>query len=212
MNQYLESTNLSITATMRDIEKLCDEAKQNHFASVCVAPYYVALASALLKDTSVEVATVVGYPYGLQTTAVKSYEAIDVVQNGATEVGMVINLAAVKNGDFDFVQEEIEEIRDSIDGKVMKVMVDVAHLTEEELIKIVRICNETFIHYIEVINDMNQEIMNAISTIAKHKEEVLEIKINNNTLTESELFQMVEMGATRIGTANAVRIMKGESV
>lgn len=212
MNQYLESINLSITATMRDIEKLCDEAKQNHFASVCVAPYYVTLASALLKNTSIEVATVVGYPYGLQTTAVKSYEAIEVVQNGATEVGMVINLSAVKNGDFDFVQEEIEEIRDSIDGKVMKVMVDVSQLTEEELIKIVRICNETFIHYIEIMNAKNQQVMDAISIIAKHKGEVLEIKINSTIITESELFQMVEMGVTRIGTANAVCIMKGESV
>lgn len=212
MNQYIEGTNLKPEATMRDIEALCDEAIENRYVAVCVAPYYVTLASSLLKNTSVEVATVIGYPYGLQTTAVKSYEAIDVVQNGATEVGMVVNLSAVKNGDFDFVQEEIEEIRDSIDGKVMKVMLDVSFLTEEELIKIVRICNETFIHYIEVINDVNQKVMDMIASILKHKGEVLEIKINSSNINESELLEMIDMGITRIGTANAVNIMKGESV
>ena len=156
MNQYLEMTNLEADATMRDIESLCDEAIKNNYVAICVSPYYVPLVSSLLKDTSIEVATVIGDRNGYQTTSVKSYEAIEAVQNGATEIGMYLNISAVKNQDWDYIQEEIEEVRDSIDGKVLKVITDTSQLTEEELIKIVHICNETFIHYIEFANELDK--------------------------------------------------------
>ena len=204
MNQYLEITNLKSDVTMRDIEALCDEAVKNNYAAVCVAPYYVTLASSLLKGTSVEVATVIGDEKGYQTTSVKSYEAIEAVQNGATEIGMRINLCALKNGDFEYIQEEIEEIRDSIDGKTLKVMVDVSKLTEEELVKIVRICNETFIHYIEVVNEQSD----SISTILEHKGEVLEIKLNG--IEPKEALTIIEKGISRIGTENGNLFMEGD--
>ena len=207
MNQYIEATNLKSEATMRDIEALCDEAIKNNYAAVCVAPYYVTLASSLLKGTSVEIATVIGGKMGYQTTSVKSYEAIEAIQNGATEIGMGINLCAVKNGDFEYVQEEIEEIRDSIDGKTLKVMVDVSKLTEEELIKIVRICNETFIHYIEVIDEQS-EIDTSISTILEHKGEVLEVKIKGTD--SKKAIAIIEKGVSRIGTENGTSFMKGD--
>lgn len=210
MNTYIESTNLEVTATMRDIEKLCDEAKQYHFSTVTVLPYYTALASSLLKESTVQVETVVGYPLGLQTTAVKSYEAIDAVQNGASEIGMMINTAAIKNGDYDFVQEEIEEIRDSIDGKVMKVIINPSHLTEEEILKVIRICNEAFVHYIE-INVGTSDLENVVPLFLEHKSEVLEIKINSSEMKEEELWNLIEKGISRIGLTNAGFIMKGEN-
>ncbi len=181
---------------MRDIESLCDYAIKNHFASVCVAPYYVALASSLLKNTAVQVTTVIDYPYGFETTTVKSYEAIEAVQNGADEIGMVLNLAMVKNNNFDDLQEEIEEVRDSIDGKPLKIMMDVSKLTEDELIKVVRICNEAFVNYIEVINDYNEEL-SAITTILEHKGEVLEVKVNGTNT--KDMFTIVEKGIARLG-------------
>ncbi len=208
MNQYLEITNLKSDATMRDIETLCDEAIKNNYAAVCVAPYYVTLASSLLKGTSIEIATVIGDQKGYQTTSVKSYEAIEAIQNGATEIGMGINLCAVKNGDFEYVQEEIEEIRDCIDGKTVKVMVDVSKLTEEELHQIVRICNETFIHYIEVINAPSV-LDPSIATILKHKGEVLEVKISD--INSKSALTMIEQGVSRIGTENGTIFMKGEN-
>lgn len=210
MNTYIESTNLEVTATMRDIEKLCDEAKQYHFSTVTVLPYYTALASSLLKESTVQVETVVGYPLGLQTTAVKSYEAIDAVQNGASEIGMMINTAAIKNGDYDFVQEEIEEIRDSIDGKVMKVIINPSYLTEEEILKVIRICNEAFVHYIE-INVGTSDLENVVPLFLEHKSEVLEIKINSSEMKEEELWDLIEKGISRIGLTNAGFIMKGEN-
>lgn len=198
MYQYLEGMNLKVGATIREIESLCDEAIQNHYAAVCVAPYYVSLVSTLLKGTSIETATIIGNVNGHQTTAAKSYEAIDAVQNGATEIGMYLNMSAVKNGDFDFVQEEIEEIRDSIDGKVLKVIIDVSQLTEMELVKIVQICNETFIHYIEVMNEWS-DVTKEISIILSHVREVLEVKING---TVENVLSMIEKGVKRLGTEN----------
>ncbi len=207
MNQYMELTNLNKDATMRDIETLCDVAKENHYVAVCVTPYYVTLASSLLKNTTVEVATVIDYPYGFETTAVKSYAAIEAIQNGATEVGMVLNVAMVKNDNYEDLQEEIEEIRDSIDGRTLKIMVDVSKLTEDELIKVVRICNETFVNYIEVINDYNEEL-SAITTILEHKGEVLEVKVNGTNT--KDMLTIVEKGISRVGTENGHTIMKGD--
>ena len=96
LNSYIDHTNLKPTATMRDIEKLCDEAKKYHFASVCVHPYYVSLAHELLKGSNVEVGTVVGFPLGANTTETKAFEAINAIEAGATEIDMVINLSALK--------------------------------------------------------------------------------------------------------------------
>lgn len=200
MNQYLEVTNLKPDATMRDIETLCDEAIQNHYASVCIPPYYVPLASSLLKNTSIEVATIVGDRKGYQTTAAKAYEAIEAVQNGATEIGFAINTSAIKNEDYNYVKEEIEELRDSIDGKTLKVIIDISILSEEELIKIVQICNETFVHYIEILNEWNT--VGDIQTIIKYKGEVLELKINGNS-------NLIVEGITRIGVEYTN--LKGES-
>ena len=134
LNKYIDHTNLKNTATLKDIEKLCNEAIKYKFASVCIYPYYVPLAKKLLKDTNVEVCTVIGFPTGESTKEVKVYEAIDAVEKGANEIDMVINISALKNKDYDYVKEEIEEVRDAIDGKVLKVIIETCLLTEKEII------------------------------------------------------------------------------
>ena len=100
LNKYIDHTNLKNTATLKDIEKICNEAIKYKFASVCVFPYYVPLVSKLLKGTNVEVCTVIGFPSGMSTKESKVYEAIDAVEKGATEIDMVINIAALKNKDY----------------------------------------------------------------------------------------------------------------
>ena len=149
LNKYIDHTNLKNTGVLKDIEKLCNEAIKYKFASVCVYPYYVPLASSLLKDTNVEVCTVIGFPSGMSTKETKVYEAIDAVEKGATEIDMVINIAALKNKDYKYVKEEIEEIRDAIDGKVLKVIIETCLLTDEEIVKMTEICNETFVNFIK---------------------------------------------------------------
>ncbi len=106
LSRYIDHTNLKLDATLKDIEKLCNEALEYGFASVCVHPYYVPLASKLLKNSSIAVCTVVGFPLGCNTMSVKEYEAIDAINNGSAEIDMVINLAALKNKDYDYIKKK----------------------------------------------------------------------------------------------------------
>ena len=209
INKYIDHTNLKPTSTMRDIEKLCDEAIKYHFASVCVHPYYVSLAANLLKDTDVDVCTVVGFPLGANTTSTKVYEAIEAVNNGANEIDMVINIGALKDKDYDYIKEEIEEIRDSIDGKILKVIIETCYLTEEEIIKMTQICNETFVNFIKTSTGYGTSgaKLEDVSIINKYKNEILELKVSGGIKTFDEANQFIESGATRIGTSSGVDIM-----
>lgn len=210
LTKYIDHTNLKSTATLRDIEKLCDEAMEYGFASVCVFPYYVPLAKELLKDSNVEVGTVVGFPCGENTKEVKAYEAINAIENGATEIDMVINISALKNKDYDYVKDEIEEIRDCIDGKVLKVIIETSLLTKNEIIKMVEICNETFVNYIKTSTGFTKEgaKVEDIKLINEHKNELLKIKASGGIKTKEDAYKMIEAGAERIGTSNSIKIVK----
>lgn len=209
LNSYIDHTNLNATATMKDIEKLCKEAKKYHFASVCVHPYYVRLAKELLKGSNVQVGTVIGFPLGANTIEVKSFEAINAIENGADEIDMVINLSALKNKDYKYVKEEIEEIRDSIDGKVLKVIIETCYLTGEEIIKMTEICNETFVNYIKTSTGFGTggAKVEDIELIYKHKNDVLEIKASGGIRDIESAEAMIEAGATRLGTSKGVILM-----
>ena len=210
--EYIDSTNLSKVATAEDIMKLCDDAKKYHFPTVCVSPYYVKAASEYLKGSTVEVCTVIGFPNGYSTKEVKQYEAIDAVNNGAKEIDMVININAFKNKDYDYVKDEIEMIRDSIDGKVLKVIIETCLLTDDEIIKMTEICNETFVNFIKTSTgfDKNGATIHDIELIKKHKNDVLEIKASGGINTLDKAMKFIEMGVTRIGTSHAVDIVSGK--
>ena len=176
INKYIEHTNLKNTATLKDIEKLCNEAIEYNFAAVCVYPYYIRLAKELLKDTNIEVCTVIGFPSGCETREVKVYEAIDAVDKGADSVDMVINISALKNKDYDYIKEEIEEIRDAIDGKTLKVIIETNLLSDQEIVKMTEICNETYVNYIKTCTGFNGGVeLDQVDIINKHKYELLEI-------------------------------------
>ena len=213
LSRYIDHTNLKLDATLKDIEKLCNEALEYGFASVCVHPYYVPLASKLLKNSSIAVCTVVGFPLGCNTMSVKEYEAIDSINNGAAEIDMVINLAALKNKDYDYIKKEIETIRDSIGGHVLKVIIETCYLNEDEIIKLTEICNDTFVNFIKTSTGFGTRgaSVDDISIINSHKNEVLEIKASGGIKTKKQMIDMIEAGATRIGTSHGVEIMKGDS-
>lgn len=210
LNKYIDHTNLKNTSTLKDIEKLCNEAIKYRFASVCVYPYYVRLASNLLKETNVEVCTVIGFPSGMSTKETKVYEAIDAVEKGATEIDMVINIAALKNKDYDYIKEEIEEIRDAIDGKVLKVIIETCLLTEEEIIKMTEICNETFVNFIKTSTGFSEYGVRVedVELMNKYKSEVLEIKASGGIRDIETAEAMIKAGATRLGTSSGVKLME----
>ena len=210
MNSYIDHTNLKMDATIRDIEKLCDEAIKYQFASVCVHPYYVSLASELLKDTNIQVCTVIGFPLGMNTSSTKVFETIAAIENGASEIDMVINIGALKDKDYEYVKDEIEEIRDSIDGKVLKVIIETCYLTKEEIVKMTEICNETFVNFIKTSTGFatNSATVEDVELINKHKSSVLEIKASGGIKDYDMSLKMIEAGATRLGTSSGVKIME----
>ena len=210
INKYIDHTNLNNTATLKDIEKLCNEAIKYKFASVCVYPYYVTLAHNLLKKSNVDVCTVIGFPSGMSTTDTKVFEAINAVENGADEIDMVINISALKNKDYDYVKNEIEEIRDAIDGKLLKVIIETCLLTKEEIIKMTEICNETFVNFIKTstgFSDYGARVEN-VELINKYKNDVLEIKASGGIRSFETASDMINAGATRLGTSSGVKIME----
>ena len=213
LNKYIDHTNLKNTATLKDIEKLCNEAIKYKFASVCVYPYYVTLASNLLKDTNIDVCTVIGFPSGMSTKESKVYEAIDAIEKGATEIDMVINVAALKNKDYDYVKDEIEEIRDAIDGHVLKVIIETCLLTKEEIIKMTEICNETFVNFIKTSTGFSEygARVEDVKLINEHKNDILEIKASGGIRDYETAQEMINAGATRLGTSSGVIIMQNSN-
>ena len=211
LGEFIDSTNLSKTATADDIIKLCEDAKKYHFPTVCVSPYYVNAASEYLADSTTEVCTVIGFPNGYSTKETKQYEAIDAIHNGAKEIDMVININALKNKDYDYIKDEIETIRDSIDGKVLKVIIETCLLTDDEIIKMTEICNETFVNFIKTSTGFDKEgaTIHAVELINKHKGEVLEIKASGGIKTNEDAIKFIEAGATRLGTSHGVDILLG---
>jgi deoxyribose-phosphate aldolase len=209
LSEFIDHTNLSKTATADDIIKLCEEAKKFHFPTVCVSPYYVKAAADYLKGTTTEVCTVIGFPNGYMTKETKQYEAIDAIHNGAKEIDMVINISALKNKDYDYVKDEIETIRDSIDGKVLKVIIETCLLTEEEIIKMTEICNETFVNFIKTSTGFDKEgaKLDDVKLIMNHKNEVLEVKASGGIRNAKDAEAFIEAGATRLGTSHGIEII-----
>ncbi len=204
INNYIDYTNLKAYATKEDIKKLCEEAVKFHFVSVCVNPCYVELAKELLEGTNVNVCTVIGFPLGANLLAVKEYEAISAVELGADEIDMVINIGALKDKDYDYIKEEIETIRDSIGGKTLKVIIETCYLTEEEIKKMVEICNDTFVNFIKTSTGFGPRgaSLEDIKIINKYKNDVLEIKASGGIKTYDDAINFIEAGVTRIGTSS----------
>lgn len=209
MNSYIDSTNLKANATIDDVTKLCEEAIKYHFATVCVNPYYVPLAKDLLEDSTVEVCTVIGFPLGMNTTEVKVYEAINAIEAGADEIDMVINIGALKDKEYDYVKSEIEQVRNVLDGKVLKVIIETCYLTDEEIKMATEICNETFVNFIKTSTGFGPRgaSVEDIKLINKYKNEILEVKASGGIKTTKDAEKFLKLGVSRIGTSNAVEIV-----
>ena len=205
----VDHTELKQVSTWDDIKVLCDDAIKYEVASVCIPPSYVKEASVYLAG-KVPVCTVIGFPNGYNTTAVKVYETKDALANGADEIDMVINIAALKNGDYDYIKKEIEEVRDSIGAKILKVIIETCLLTDEEIIKMTHICNDTFVNFIKTSTGFSDfgATVESINLIRENKSDVLEIKASGGINNMKTMQEMIDAGATRIGTSHAIDIME----
>ena len=209
--EYIDYTNLKADATIDDIKNLCNDAIKYHFASVCVNPCYVSLAKELLDGTTVNVGTVVGFPLGANTIRTKEMEALIAVEDGADEIDMVINIGALKNGDYDYVRNEIEDIMAAVDGKVLKVIIETCYLTDEEIGKITEICNDTYVNFIKTstVYGTRGVSLDDIDIINAHKNDILEIKASGGIRSIDMVDALIQKGVTRIGVSN-IDFLKGD--
>ena len=210
MNEYFDSTMLKAISTTSDIKKLCSDAKKYKFKAVCINPCYVSLAKELLKDTNVKVCTVIGFPLGANTTYIKVEEVRDAINNGADEVDMVINVGALKEKNYDYVINEIKELRNVSHNKILKVIIETCYLTEEEIIKMTEICNDTNVDFIKTSTGFGTRgaSIEDIEIINKYKNKDLKIKASGGIRDKVDAKKYIELGVSRIGTSNAVKMME----
>ncbi|MFP4528544.1 MAG: deoxyribose-phosphate aldolase [Candidatus Kapaibacterium sp.] len=207
---YIDHTNLKQDAKIDDIARLCNEAKQHGFAAVCVLPWYVRLAREHLDGSEARIATVVGFPLGATYTTAKVLEADIALLNGASELDMVINIAALKNREFKTVENDIESVAGLAKRKkaAVKVIIETAMLTDDELERAVNIAIRAGADYIKTSTGYaGGATAEAVRKIAGIIPENVKIKASGGIKTLDEALDMIEAGATRIGTSSAIEIM-----
>lgn len=209
---YIDHTLLKADATKDEIIQLCEEAKTYSFASVCVNPAWVKTAAEILNGSSVKVCTVIGFPLGASTSAVKAFETKDAIENGAGEIDMVINIGALRSGDDELVKNDIAAVVDSAKGKaIVKVIIETSLLTEQEKRKaseLSRVAGADFV-----------KTSTGFSTGGATVEDVklmrgvvgpeMGVKASGGVRSFEDMKNMIEAGATRIGASSGVKIMQG---
>jgi deoxyribose-phosphate aldolase len=213
VHQYIDHTILKPTCLVADIQKLCDEAKQYQFAAVCVPPNFVKLAKELVNGTAVQVATVIGFPFGYSATEAKIAEIILAMVDGADELDVVANISAIKNGDWMAIADEINHIMPIVrsKGKKIKVIIESGVLTDEEISKCCDIYGVAGIDYLKTSTGYAEKgaSVEAVQLFRKHLPDAVQIKASGGIRDYATAKQMIDAGATRIGCSAGVAIVTG---
>ena len=213
VNKYIDHTILKPTCLVADIQKLCAEAKQYDFAAVCVPPNFVKLAKELVAGSTVQVATVIGFPFGYSATEAKIAEMILAMVDGADELDVVANISAIKNGDWMAIADEINHIMPIVrsKGKKIKVIIESGVLTDEEIIKCCDIYGVAGIDYLKTSTGYAEKgaSVEAVQLFRKHLPEAVQIKASGGIRDYATAKQMIDAGATRIGCSAGVAIVTG---
>ena len=210
LNKYIDHTILKATASNSDVQKLCEEAIEHEFYSVCVNGCYVADAKQLLQGTDVKVAAVVGFPLGAMTTAAKVFEAKEAVENGASEIDMVINVAKLKDGEFEYVENEIRQIKEVIGDNVLKVIIETCYLTDEEKVKACELSLVAKADFVKTSTGFGtggatyEDVKLMKSVVGDNAK----VKASGGVRDKETAHKYVELGAERLGTSSGIDIVK----
>ena len=209
-NKLIDHTHLKQNATKEDIIKLCKEAREHDFASVCVNPCFVPLCKEELKGSDVKVCTVIGFPLGATSTLAKAYEAKIAVEQGANEVDMVINVSALKGGNLDYVLKDIKAVVENSNGALVKVIIETCLLTDEEKVTACKLAKEAHADFVKTST--------GFSTAGATKEDIklmretvgpdMGVKAAGGIRDFETMMDMVNNGANRIGTSGATKFLK----
>ncbi|WP_348921661.1 deoxyribose-phosphate aldolase [Enterococcus rotai] len=214
LNQMIDHTILKADAKEEDVLRIIEEAKKYEFFSVCINPCWVALAKEHLAGTSVDVCTVIGFPLGANTSEVKAYEATDAINNGATEVDMVINVGALKSKQYKKVLKDIQAVVEAAKGKALvKVIIETALLTDEEKIKVCELAKEAGADFVKTSTGFSTggATVADVTLMRKTVGPDMGVKASGGIHNEAEAKAMIDAGATRIGTSAGVAIMEGST-
>ena len=210
--RMIDHTILKADATEMEVEKLCTEALEYNFASVCINPSMVEKAANMLKGSDVKVCTVIGFPLGATTTEVKAFETEDVIKKGATEVDMVINIGKLKEGNIEYVKKDIEAVVNAAKGKALtKVIIETFLLTDEEKVTACKLSKEAGADFVKTSTGFSTGGATA-SDIKLMRETVgpdLGVKASGGVRSLEDAMAMIENGATRIGASASIAICEG---
>ena len=211
LNKYIEHTLLKQDATKAEVIQLLNEAKEHGFLGVCVNPINVKLASEYLQGTPIKTVTVIGFPLGQSTTETKVLETIDAIKNGADEIDMVLNSGKLKDGEFNFIIEEISKIKTACQGKILKVILETDLLTKEEIKTSCELCIKGGADFVKtstgfVKNGIGAKLEDVKLMFETVKSAGLEVKASGGVRDKETAIAMIEAGATRIGTSSGVKI------
>lgn len=210
--KHVDHTLLAQGATWEEIKQICDDAVEFQTASVCIPPSYVKQASEYLGDR-IPVCTVIGFPNGYMTTAVKEFETKDAIANGAKEIDMVINIGWLKDQKYDLLEEEIRTLKAACGEKILKVIIETCLLTEEEKIKMCEIITKAGADYIKTSTGFSKAgaTFADIELFAKHIGPNVKMKAAGGISSMADAEKFMELGADRLGTSRMIKIVKNET-
>lgn len=212
MNKLIDHTLLKPDASIEAIKKLCEEAREYKFASVCVNPCFVPLASKMLKGSGVKVCTVIGFPLGATLPEVKKFEAEKAVEAGAEEIDMVLNVSMAKENDFDYIEKEVKLVKEGCKGRLLKVILETCLLTDEEIVECSKASVRGNADYVKTSTGFSKggATVHAVELMRKAVGPNIGVKASGGVHNREEAEAMVKAGASRIGASCGVQIVKGE--
>ncbi len=207
----IDHTLLKQESTINQIKNLCSEASLHNFASVCINPGFVSLCKDLLKGSTVKVCTVIGFPLGANTTESKSFETRDAIANGAQEIDMVINIGQLKSKNYIYVQDDIKAVVEAAKGSIVKVILEIALLTDEDIIKGCQLAKAAGANFVKTSTGFAKggATVHAIELMKTTVGSSMEIKASGGIHNIDDAKKMIKAGATRIGASASVSIIKG---
>lgn len=211
---YVDHTLLNVDSTWDQIKGIIDDGMKYHTASVCIPASFVAEAADYIKKSgsNLPVCTVIGFPNGYSTTATKVFEAADAVKNGASEVDMVINVGWAKEGKWDEILKEINEIKKACDGRLLKVIIESCLLTDDEIVHMCDVVNRSDAEYIKTSTGFSTcgATFEVIELMAKHMNPDKKIKAAGGISSLEDANKYLDLGAHRLGTSRIVKIIKAQ--
>lgn len=211
--KLIDHTLLKPDATREQIVRLAEEAKKYDFASVCVNPVWVPQVCEILKETDVKVCTVIGFPLGATTPETKDFETRNAIENGATEVDMVINIGLLKSGRYEEVEEDIRAVTKAAEGKALtKVIIETCLLTDEEKVRACEIAARAGADFVKTSTGFSTggATVEDVALMRKTVGDDLGVKASGGVRSLEDLMKMVDAGANRIGTSSGVKIMEAK--